>query len=533
MWIFNTFAPALRRQISLRPEAKQVWVDLKNRFCQANEARIYQLQTDLHSCRQGASELLVDYYGRLTTIWDALLDQDPLPRCSCNPCNCDWVTLINNRREKARVRDFLMGLDTRFANTRSQILGITPLPSLDIIYNRLLQDEGVRNLSSAKLDTTPDVMAFAARASNGSRQSDGGGRRNPNEPSKYFCVICQKPGHSVKFCYQVTGNYPESWGDRPRPRVHLEPSIIAALLLADSRGKAQPDRGKSIASPKVNMASGKSSSSTTANTSNSGSQTPLAQFDNIDLNSLTPQALDELGRLLQARQSDSATDRLNGNTSPLSWIIDMGASHHMSGCLSHFSNLKHITPLSVGLPNGDLTIATQSGDICLSPRLILRDVLYSANLHCNLLSVSSLLMNKTLTIQFSHNMCLIQDRISKTVTGAGEQYEGLYHLKGVRCDRVHAHMTDKSNSFDLWHRRLGHPSSNISCFLSFLNKNSRTCDDFHSKHCDICLRAKQTPEHFNLSYSHAISAFELIHCDLWGPYSENASCGSKFFSHHS
>ncbi|XP_074265361.1 uncharacterized protein LOC141587788 [Silene latifolia] len=222
----------MRREISLRPEAKLVWLDVKNRFCQANEARIYQLQNDLHACRQGATESLVDYFGRLTAIWDALVDQDPLPKCSCDACSCDWVTLMNNRREKMRVRVFLLGLDTRFANIRSQILGISPLPSLDVIYNRLLQDESVRNLSSAKIDTTPDVMAFAARASNGSRQSHGGGRRNPNEPSKYFCVICQKPGHSVKFCYQVTGNYPESWGDRPRPRVNIDPAVLAALSLS-------------------------------------------------------------------------------------------------------------------------------------------------------------------------------------------------------------------------------------------------------------------------------------------------------------
>ncbi|XP_074318095.1 uncharacterized protein LOC141654882 [Silene latifolia] len=249
MWIFNTMATPMRRQTTLRTEAKDIWLDLKNRFSQANEARIYQLQTDLHSCRQGATESLVDYYGRLTALWDAIADQDPLPKCSCNPCACNWTTLINNRWEKARVRDFLMGLDSRFDNTRSQIIGITPLPSLNLIYNRLLQDEGVRNLSSHKIENKPDVMAFAARTSHGSRQQSGGGRRNPNEPSKYYCHICQKPGHSLKFCWQVTGNYPESWGDRPRPRVSLDSATLSHLAsLPDPRTKTQPGYTKQVVS---------------------------------------------------------------------------------------------------------------------------------------------------------------------------------------------------------------------------------------------------------------------------------------------
>ncbi|XP_074303348.1 uncharacterized protein LOC141637827 [Silene latifolia] len=174
MWIFNTIAPTLRNQVSLRPEAKQVWMDIKNRFCQINEARIYQLQADLMACRQGPTETLVSYYGRMTAIWNGIMELDAIPSCSCSPCSCDWLNIINARREKKRVRDFLMGLDDRFATTRSHIIGITPLPSLDLIYNRLLQDEGVRNLSSTKVDTTPDAMSFAARVPHGSRHIDRG-----------------------------------------------------------------------------------------------------------------------------------------------------------------------------------------------------------------------------------------------------------------------------------------------------------------------------------------------------------------------
>ncbi|XP_074264291.1 uncharacterized protein LOC141586820 [Silene latifolia] len=252
----------------------------------------------------------------------------------------------------------------------------------------------------------------------------------------------------------------------------------------------------------------------------------LNTLDKIDLNNLSPKELEELSQMWQARKASSNNDRLNGNDLSSTWIIDTGASHHMSGCLKFFTNLRNIAPLSVGLPNGDLTIATQSGDVYLSSRLILSNVLYAPNLNCNLISVSNLLIDTTLTIQFSHNFCLIQDRSSKTVIGAGEQVEGLYYLKGVRTTEAHVHTVKGLDSVELWHRRLGHPSTSISRFLPCLSSTNKS---FHSKHCKICLRAKQTREPFSLSSNIADDIFDMIHCDLWGPYSANASCGSQYF----
>ncbi|XP_074271559.1 uncharacterized protein LOC141595490 [Silene latifolia] len=176
MWIFNSIDSSLRNQISLRPEAKQVWLDIRHRFCQQNDARIYHLQAELVACRQGPTESLMDYYGRLTKLWDDLSEVDPLPACACNPCTCNWVTILDARRSKKRVRDFLMGLDIRFDNARSHILGINPLPSLAIAYNRLLQEEGVRALAPIPTIPKPDTMALAARTHHAPRGTGGTGK---------------------------------------------------------------------------------------------------------------------------------------------------------------------------------------------------------------------------------------------------------------------------------------------------------------------------------------------------------------------
>ncbi|XP_074318837.1 uncharacterized protein LOC141655668 [Silene latifolia] len=384
LWIFNTIATSVRQQISLRPEAKQVWEDIKNRFCQTNETRVYQLQAELLACRQGPTESLMDYYGRMATIWDAIIEHDPLPKCSCNPCSCDWLNLITSRREKRRVRDFLMGLDSRFSNARSQIIGITPLPQLDVVYNRLLQDEGVRNLSQPKSDTAPDTMAFAARITNAPVVS-GRGRDSQTHPR------------------------PSSGSSNNSN--HLS----KATFVPDVQGRATWDRlrkqGKAGGHPpRAHMAAGNSGQTTFGSTGGSSSGPPLSTMDRLDFNSMSPQQLDEITKLWRAHQSAPASDTLHGNISHFPWIIDTGASHHMSGSLSQFSNIRTISPLSVGLPNGDLTIATKSGDICFSSRLILRN-----------------------------------DRSSKRVIGAGEQREGLYYLQGLHDGKATVH-TSKTDS---------------------------------------------------------------------------------------
>lgn len=70
-------------------------------------------------------------------------------------------------------------------------------------------------------------------------------------------------------------------------------------------------------------------------------------------------------------------------------------------------------------------------------------------------------------------------------------------------------------SSELWHRRLGHPSpaalSHLPLdFLSCCNKNSGT-----QTLCDACQLGKHTKLTFSASHSHALSPFDLIHCDLW------------------
>lgn len=47
--------------------------------------------------------------------------------------------------------------------------------------------------------------------------------------------------------------------------------------------------------------------------------------------------------------------------------------------------------------------------------------------------------------------------------------------------------------------------------------------------CKICFNSKQTREAFSESSNKALASFDLIHCDLWGPYRVPSSCGARYF----
>ncbi|XP_074306134.1 uncharacterized protein LOC141641366 [Silene latifolia] len=141
-WIFNSIDPDLRTSITLQDNATQLWADIKQRFTVVNATYIFKLESDINACKQGPTESVMTYYGRMKKLWSDLITNDAFPTCSCNPCKCNLLTLLGRYRENKRVRSFLMGLASRYATLRSHILATEPLPNLNQIYSRLLSRRG-------------------------------------------------------------------------------------------------------------------------------------------------------------------------------------------------------------------------------------------------------------------------------------------------------------------------------------------------------------------------------------------------------
>ena len=83
------------------------------------------------------------------------------------------------------------------------------------------------------------------------------------------------------------------------------------------------------------------------------------------------------------------------------------------------------------------------------------------------------------------------------------------------------------SDFELWHRRLGHPSDRVVKLVPTIS--SSTSRKKLNKACEVCPQAKQKRDSFPVSDSKASRIFEFIHCDLWGPNKIPSSCGAHYF----
>ncbi|XP_074311541.1 uncharacterized protein LOC141647308 [Silene latifolia] len=199
-WIFNTIDSTIRSSISYRDTAYELWNDIRNRFSRSNGIKVYQLESEISDCKQKDNESVMEFYGRIKKLWDDVIDYEELPSCNCNGRRCNISDKLRVYRETRQTRQFLMGLVPYFATARSNVLGLTPLPSLDIVYSRMVQEEEVRN---ATQDRT-GAMAFAVQ---------GEGSNNRQGKPRVRCSHCTKPGHTEPNCWIKYG-YPD--GREPR-----------------------------------------------------------------------------------------------------------------------------------------------------------------------------------------------------------------------------------------------------------------------------------------------------------------------------
>ena len=184
----------------------------------------------------------------------------------------------------------------------------------------------------------------------------------------------------------------------------------------------------------------------------------------------------------------------------LGWIIDTGASNHVTCDLSLLTNVTNVSHCPVGLPDGKNANASKIGSVILQGGLKIDNVLYVPQLNCNLISVTQLSDESNCIMQFTNKLCVIQDLTTRNVIGAGERVNGLYYFRGVPM--VKAMKIDGDHSTELWHKRLGHPSGKVLQQIPFVSRSSTKF-----KSCDVCPRAKQHRSSFPLSQNKASRIF--------------------------
>ena len=245
----------------------------------------------------------------------------------------------------------LIGLCLDLETVRNQILGDSSVPSLDDVFACLLRISSTQNLSS---DNTSDSSVLVSQTNSRGRRSG-----NQGKGQRPHCTYCNKFGHTCDQCYQL----------------HWWPPRTAHMAQSSDPQPPQPP-----------------SSSTSQGISLTDSE-----YDDYLLYQATKSA-----SVISIAQTGNASACLTHTSFLGPWILDSGASDHISSNKDLFSSLTTISALpTVTLANGSQTVAKDIGLAHPLPSLPLTSVLYTPECSFNLISISKITRTLNCSITFS------------------------------------------------------------------------------------------------------------------------------------
>ena len=278
--------------------------------------------------------------------------------------------------QRQMVHIFLAGLEDDFEQVRSEILRKDPIPELEECYALVRHEDVRRRVMNEQLENSEaSAMVTRNRSNqNWSPQHQQDQKRpihpkttNGGDKSSYKCTHCDQTGHTKSRCNELVG-YPEWWDhSRDSRKKNSKKASTAAIV----ETKTEDDSGEK--------------SSTLAATAGNGGKV-------LNISTLV---------------SNSA------------WIIDCGATDHMTFDSKQVSPLKSSSQNSVSTANGTSIPIIREGSLSLTNTLNLDYVLVVPSLNNNLLLVSQITTALFCVVIFLPEFCVFKDIQTRQTIGCG------------------------------------------------------------------------------------------------------------------
>ncbi|XP_056690464.1 uncharacterized protein [Spinacia oleracea] len=196
-WIIGTVSESIKKSVMFLNSSAQIWKQLDQRLSLTNGSRKYKLNRDLYETKQ-MGKPISDYYTTMTGLWEELESLNDFPPITNVTTEINaFIQALTKQQEEQKLFQFLNGIDDHYGPQRSQLLMMTPLPSVETACSCLQQEESQRELFINVKEEAEGLAMF----SKGDDTS---------------CSACGKPGHSREVCWSVVG-YP-SWHAKNKPQ---------------------------------------------------------------------------------------------------------------------------------------------------------------------------------------------------------------------------------------------------------------------------------------------------------------------------
>jgi histone deacetylase 1/2 len=220
----------------------------------------------------------------------------------------------------------------------------------------------------------------------------------------------------------------------------------------------------------------------------------------------------------EEHSANAASTSYNVDTN---WYLDTGATDHMTSDLDRLHiRERYNGHEQVHVGNGAGLQISHIGHSTINADanpLQLRNVLHVPQISKHLLSAHQLTKDNDVFLEIHPYHFLVNDQASRARLLQGKCEAGLYPIKSSEISVAKCAMLSARASKEQWHRRLGHPSSQVVNSILSLNKLPVCNNSQHANVCNACQQAKSHQLPFPLSTHVSTSPLELIYTDVWGP----------------
>jgi len=138
-WLTNSVTKDIGQSVLFSATAKDVWLQLERRFGDAGGTRIFRVLRDLYVVSQNNLSV-ADYFTHIKKMWDDYNNMVTIPHCNCG-ITCASLIKAQKMIQDQQLMQFLVGLNDDYKAIRGNILMMKPWPSIDQVYQLIVQEE--------------------------------------------------------------------------------------------------------------------------------------------------------------------------------------------------------------------------------------------------------------------------------------------------------------------------------------------------------------------------------------------------------
>ncbi|XP_058772285.1 uncharacterized protein LOC131646175 [Vicia villosa] len=239
-WIYRSISESVAKSVLWIESVVGVWRNLQIRFSQGDIYHIFDIQEELYKFRQGNLDVS-NYFTQIKVMWDELEAYRPISACSCAiPCSCGALASIRKYRELDYVIRFLKGLNEKFAQSKTQIMMMNPLPDIDKTFSLVIQQESevnnsqyaISNNNVSEYSTVLHLNASFGNNPNRSGNNSFKGKSNGYGGAKGQNRVCTHRGrtnHTVETCFLKHGYPPRFKGKGKSNISNSQFKVVASI----------------------------------------------------------------------------------------------------------------------------------------------------------------------------------------------------------------------------------------------------------------------------------------------------------------